>query len=28
VARTFATDDQREGTRAFLEKRAPVFHGR
>jgi enoyl-CoA hydratase len=28
VARTFATNDQREGTRAFLEKRAPVFHGR
>ena len=28
VARTFATDDQREGTRAFFEKRAPVFHGR
>jgi len=28
VARTFDTDDQREGTRAFLEKRAPVFHGR
>jgi enoyl-CoA hydratase len=28
VARTFATDDQREGARAFLEKRAPLFHGR
>jgi enoyl-CoA hydratase len=27
VARTFGTADQREGTRAFLEKRAPVFHG-
>ena len=24
----FATDDVREGTRAFLEKRAPVFQGR
>jgi enoyl-CoA hydratase len=24
----FATDDMREGTRAFLEKRKPAFHGR
>ena len=28
VARTFATADQQEGTRAFLEKRLPVFQGR
>ena len=27
-SRLFATDDVREGTRAFLEKRAPVFNGR
>jgi enoyl-CoA hydratase len=27
-ARLFATDDVREGTRAFLEKRSPVFKGR
>lgn len=27
-ARLFVTDDMREGTRAFLEKRKPVFKGR
>ncbi|HXE80164.1 MAG TPA: enoyl-CoA hydratase-related protein, partial [Vicinamibacterales bacterium] len=27
-ALTAATEDMREGTRAFLEKRPPVFHGR
>lgn len=26
--RIFSSDDMREGTRAFLEKRRPVFHGR
>jgi enoyl-CoA hydratase/carnithine racemase len=26
-ARLFATDDVREGTRAFLEKRSPTFKG-
>ena len=24
----FDTDDRREGMRAFIDKRAPVFHGR
>jgi enoyl-CoA hydratase len=27
-ATVFATEDMREGTRAFLDKRKPVFHGR
>jgi enoyl-CoA hydratase len=27
-SRLFSTADMREGTRAFLEKRPPIFHGR
>ena len=28
LAKLFATEDHREGGASFLEKRAPVFHGR